>query len=394
MSYFRLVRLFTIAAEVVFVSACGGGGSGGGSATPSPPAIARFSPTASMSIPRSGHTATLLQDGTVLVAGGFDTFSPTAHAVASAEIYDPATDTFKPTGGMASARMYHAAELLQDGRVAVIGGTSSLSVELFDPVTGTFVAGSDGSAQSYFHLAGLQSALLSDGRVVVRGQPSVPICHLGCTYNVWLRLYDPLSGTFTDVTGNTGTDCVGRTMTLLADGRLILAGGLNGDSNHPTYVGSVDLVDPTAATATSTVPMSPRSAHAAIRLDDGRVLLSGGFVVDAKNNQTTTLADVLLFDPAIDRFTRAGRMLMARGAHVMTLLTNGGVLVTAGLDGQGQPINSAELFNPTNHGFESVGTMMVTRSRGYTVTALTDGRALIVGGLSNETPTATAELFE
>src|SRR3954452_8121061 len=115
-----VLRLCLIATAFVQVSACGGGSGGGtAAATPLPPATSRFVPTASMSTARSYHSATRLQNGTVLVSGGIDA---TGQPVTTAEIFDPATDTFKPTGKMVAARAYHAAALLQDGRVAIFGG--------------------------------------------------------------------------------------------------------------------------------------------------------------------------------------------------------------------------------------------------------------------------------
>ncbi|MFP5377720.1 MAG: Kelch repeat-containing protein, partial [Acidimicrobiia bacterium] len=119
----------------------------------------RWSPTGSLAEPRWRHTATVLRDGRVLVAGGFGgPYAPGANAqpvLATAEVYDPATGTWSPTGAMATRRALHAAALLPDGRVMVAGGRTCASpppaacnftfvtptIELFDPATGTWSPG-------------------------------------------------------------------------------------------------------------------------------------------------------------------------------------------------------------------------------------------------------------
>ena len=336
----------------------------------------------------------------------------------TAEIFDPATDTFTPTGNMAAGRAYHAAALLHDGRVAVFGGTDperpSPSYELFDPASGTFTAGPVPmlGIPRGFESRGFQSAVLNDGRVVMRGPAFLGGCQEseGCFFPVFvpLTLFDPLALSYSEVPGNRGTPCQYRTMSLLDDGRLLLAGGLlYGALDSPISVDTADLVDPDGALATRTVNIPARYSHAAVRLDDGRVLVSGG-VLAAPNTQAITLADALLFDPVANVFRPAGSMLTARREHAMTLLASGAVLVTAGLDANNQPLNTAELFNPASRTFESAGSMVVTRTgriyrlptatvvTGYTATALNDGRALIAGGVVvvDGTPTATAELFQ
>jgi hypothetical protein len=145
-----------------------------------------------MTTTRFFHTATLLADGRVLVAGGYDShYAP----LASADLYDPKTGTFSPTGSMAGARGLHTATLLSDGRVLIAGGgpwgsmllTASYlaSAELYDPKTGTFSpTGSLATARAW-HTA----TLLADGRVVIAGGA-------GSAFLASAELYDPKTGTF------------------------------------------------------------------------------------------------------------------------------------------------------------------------------------------------------
>ncbi|HEX8822383.1 MAG TPA: kelch repeat-containing protein [Archangium sp.] len=121
--------------------------------------------------PRMDHTATRLADGRVLVVGGFGAPQPGQpnQTLATAELYDPATGSWRPTGGMALPRRYHSATLLADGRVLVAGGhdgTSALaSAELYDPTTGTWTVTSCASLDRRYHTA----TRLPDGRVLVTG---------------------------------------------------------------------------------------------------------------------------------------------------------------------------------------------------------------------------------
>ena len=132
------------------------------------PATGTFSPTGSLATARDYHTATLLSDGRVLIAGGYDG----SGYPASAELYDPKTGTFSPTGSMATARIIHTAALLSDGRVLIAGGYSGsdgskglASAELYDPKTGTFSPTGPLATARGVHTA----TLLPDGRVLIAG---------------------------------------------------------------------------------------------------------------------------------------------------------------------------------------------------------------------------------
>jgi hypothetical protein len=180
-----------------------------------------FSATGSMIAPRFGHTATLLPGVKVLIAGGYtDTFAPVSfpesgHPIAAtAELYDPDTGTFTATGKMITARAYHTATLLPDGRVLIaagmgsFGNPSSGGAELYDPSTGAFSA--TGTMTAFIGSYNT-ATLLPDGRVLITGLPANA------------ELYDPGTGTFT-VTGNMTVPPQGvATATLLPNGQVLLA---------------------------------------------------------------------------------------------------------------------------------------------------------------------------
>jgi Kelch motif len=171
-----------------------------------------FTATGSMTSARAGHTATLLLNGKVLIAGGDG-------PGASAELYDPSTGTFAPTGNMITARRFHTATLLADGRVLIAGGFAGLSnsptasAELYDPSTGTFTALGDVSlaTSQAVHTA----TLLGNGKVLIAG--------IGAN----AELYDPATGTFT-VTGAYAGSYAGPpvidTATLLPEGKVLITG--------------------------------------------------------------------------------------------------------------------------------------------------------------------------
>ena len=130
-----------------------------------------FNTTGSMSVARSRHTATLLNNGKVLVAGGGGGSS----CFASAELYDPATGTWSTTGSMNVARSGHTATLLNNGKVLVAGGTGGslpfASAELYDPATGTWSTTGSMNVSRGHHTA----TLLNNGKVLVAGGLLIPI---------------------------------------------------------------------------------------------------------------------------------------------------------------------------------------------------------------------------
>jgi LysM domain/Kelch motif len=216
------------------------------------PATDTFATTGSMTTDRVGQTATLLSDGRVLIAGGFDTLDNSLVALASAELYDPKTGTFSPTGPMTTARDGQTATLLADGRVLIAGGTSAANVgtgkeilasaELYDPRTGAFSPTGSMTTARIGHTANL----LSDGRVLIAGGGNnTDITSLSLAS---AELYDPRTGTFSPA-GSMTTARFSQTATLLSDGRVLIAGGRDSSFNP---LSSTELFDPSAPTPTAT----------------------------------------------------------------------------------------------------------------------------------------------
>jgi hypothetical protein len=266
------------------------------------PTTGKFSPTGSMAQARSGQTATLLSDGRVLIAGGFrgHTELPTPglgfeipETLLSAELFDPTTGTFHSTGSMTVARGGHTATLLPDGRVLIAGGSVAsaalgdntyASAELYNPVTGRF-SPTGSMAQ---HRSGQTATLLSDGRVLIAGGWGANLSWKGFPL-ASAELYDPRTGTFSQV-GSMTTARNGQTATLLADGRVLVTGGANG-----SYLDTAELYDPNNGTFAAIGPMTaPRFGHAVAILADGRVLITGGNSPQSPNPAVTSAE---LFEP-------------------------------------------------------------------------------------------------
>jgi hypothetical protein len=366
-----------------------------------------------MATARYGHAATLLNDGKVLVTGGQGTNGPTSP---NAELFDPASGTFTPTGSMAVARVSHTATLLNDGKVLVMGGGNT-SAELFDPVTGMFSP--TGSLETT--RSGHAATLLSDGRVLVTGgDPTLPLPGENKSPQATAEIFDPATGNFT-LTGEMETQRFGHTATLLKDGKVLVVGGsapflvLIG-TNISIYTESIqtaELFDPSIGSFTSTGSMQTRrTAHAATLLNDGTVLVSGGADINFQNgvSSDTALSMSERFDPAQGAFVPSGSMATPRTGHSATLRNDGTVLVAGGSSVVGrvprggvlvQSLGTAELFDPKSSTFTQTGGMKTPRS-GHTATLLQDDRVLVIGGADftaqsgkqSSTVLSAAELYQ
>jgi hypothetical protein len=352
------------------------------------PYVGTFRVTGDMTALRSFHTATLLAGGRVLIAGGFVPGSRSG-AIASVELYDPVIGTFRVTGDMTVPRMDHTATLLADGRVLITGGTRAADVgligvasaELYDPASGTFAATGDMTVPRVFHAA----TLLADGRVLITGGTRSADVGLGSVASA--ELYDPASGTFT-ATGDLTVPRLGHTATLLPDGRVLIAGGI--ETRDASLFASAELYDPATGSFTRTGNMtSARALQTATLLADGRVLLAAG--TDSAV-ESRALASAELYDTSNGTFTRTKDLTVPRLAETATLLWDGRVLIAGGTN-SGSSLASAELYDPASASFTSTG-FMTTAHASHTATLLANGQVLIAGGPGNDRAPVSAELFE
>jgi hypothetical protein len=322
-----------------------------------------------MSTGRASHTATLLLDGRVLVAGGYS-----SRAMSTAELYDPLNGTWTSTEDMSVARAYHTATLQPDGTVLVAGGTDdSTLAEIYDPTSGTWSVTAAMASPRIRHAA----VLLSDGRVLVAGGDNNNEGDLSSA-----EVYDPTTGVWTP----TGGMSQGRTFfaaVQLCDGRVLAAGGVGGEIAGHLSKSSTEIYDPGLAGGSWSAARRMtigRDRHTATLLNDCRVLVVGGpFPPQAQTAE--------LFDPVVGSWGKAGTFTCCRFDHTATLLDNGRVLVAGGTS------NLSALFDPTRRSWSDSGTMIAVRTS-HTATLLNDGRVLVVGGYVGGTPSSSAEIFE
>jgi WD40 repeat protein len=273
-----------------------------------------------MNVPRAGHSATLLTNGQVLIAGGCIVRGCENQLTPTAELYDPKQHTFTLTGNLAVARVGHRAILLDSGEVLILGGW----------------AGDAATATAEFY----------DGE--------------SDTFNYAGEMLEPRDGF---------------TATLLHDGQILITGGYNGAMKR---LSSAELFDPATGTSVSIAPMSePRMAHSASLLPDGRVLLVGG-----NSGRGKVLSSTEIFDPTTRRFTNVGNLSTARHKHGAVTLDNGDVLIIGG-SGAGdfdQQYNTTESFDADTQSFYKTATMQGKRFKISDAITVLDYHSVLIAG--------------
>lgn len=350
--------------------------------------FAAWTPTGSLHTARASHTAALLPNGLVLVAGGV---GDTNAALASSELYNPASGTWIPTGNLHVARVSARSVLLANGMVLTMGGcisndclsSTTKSAEIYNPVSGTWtVTGSMRTARAEFI-----AVLLPSKKVLVAG---------GCTsYNVngcvavttAAELYNPATGAWTS-TGAMRAARMAMTGTVLPTGKALIAGGQTAANDA---LGSSELYNPATGTFTLTGRfITPRSGHTATLLTSGFVLMAGG-----ENVNGVSISKAELYNPTTGTYAATGNMPSNRQEHVAVLLPSGSVLVVGGNNVNSTTttvLASCATYNPRTGSWAAASTMKNARVD-HTATLLNNGHVLAAGGDNASGELSSAELF-
>jgi hypothetical protein len=340
--------------------------SDGGRATPT--VSGTWLPAGRMIDARHAHAAIVLPDGKVLVAGGFR-----QKRLASAELFDPATRTWRATRPMNEDRAGALAVALSNGAVAIIGGNAwnddrSLTTEIYDVSSETWRIRSGPRL-----LAGYAMAAIASGRVVITGfsEPLTPV--------TWL--FDPATDNWTQMPADPATRYGGQSLVSLLDGRVLVSGGFTDyiDSLSPVS----QVFDPaTGAWSTTGSQALPREAETRTLLRDGSVLVAGGWVSVPQGGGSVE-ADTRhaeIYDAAGGAWRNVGALEEARNTHVAARLADGSVLIVGGVAYPAYP-RLAERYDPFTGTFTAVANFLTAYNdlSNATATLLRDGSVLVVG---------------
>jgi N-acetylneuraminic acid mutarotase len=347
--------------------------------TPIPPNIGGVgvSQGVDLGLPRMMHTATRLDDGRILLAGGSNGMD---EHYALVEIFDPVSGLFTQAAPLHTARHEHSATLLWDNRVLVVGGYNAQqqwleNAEVYDPSTDTWTVMPPIYSHGVMHTA----TLLPDGRVLVVGGC---IGSGVCTNRA--EIFDPQTNSWTEATPLAAVRA-GHAAVLLDDGRVLVAGGAPDDSDALLY-------DPLANTWTATGPMVWRRTQiqGGVKLLDGRVLVAGGLDL---SDTPEPMANTEIYDPATNTWTAATSLAQPRYAHSLDLLPDGQVLIVGGAHEYDYPsgypnqnpwsttsfVQEIESYDPQTDRWNNVGWLPQPVTYAAAV-FLPDGRLWVTGG--------------
>ena len=332
---------------------------------------------------RALATTTLLQDGRVLVVGGE---GDDYEMMASVELYDPATETTVAVAPLPEPRSHHTATLLANGQVLVAGGGrgSEISIPngegvlgsavLYDPAANTWRP----TGAMIGRRAGHQAVALADGRVLVAGggdrvgYPCAAI-HENCNVAESIgtaEIYDPATGTFSK-TGDLARPRIAFSLNVLPSGKVVAAGG--GAKNQGLT--SVEIFDPRAGTWAKGPDLDgQRLFHASASVGTS-LLVVGGKIANVK-----PISNADLLDDGASSWRRGASVDVPRTGAKLVPLASGRVLLVAGFNQlENTPLGDAQLYDPTTDAWTAIGGLAVERST-HTALLMGDGSVLVVGG--------------
>jgi len=340
---------------------------------------------------RTQQTATLLSNGQVLVAGGLNP-TPTNIFIAAAELYNPTGTWWSPAGQLAMPRDGHTATLLANGQVLVAGGVNLTGFvttsELYNPATNAWSAAPSLATQRTGHTA----SLLPNGNVLVVGGISS-----GGTLLASAELYNPVSNTWSTA-ANLATARALHSATVLSNGDVLVVGGQ--DADGITFFASAELYDPVANTWSPAGTLATaRDGHTATLLPNGFVLVAGGIYNCSTCGESSYLASAELYNPATNSWSTVATMTTAREGHTATLLSGGTVLVTGGTtqnvtsQSVGSPVTATtEIYDPVANTWTLAATMSTPRVN-HSANLLSSGAVLVEGGETDTAALASAEYY-
>ena len=360
-----------------------------------PPGIGRWISTAPMSIPRHYQPLTLLHSGKVLTTGTNTEPAPISRK--SCELFDESvgTGTWTPTGDMADFHDGAAVVRLPSGKVLAAAGYNLLSegandatlvatatAELFDESDGNGGRWTTTGSMSEPRSGGTPAALPSGQVLVVGGSGSSPnLLSMSSA-----ELYDPSSGTFR----RTASMSVARNLhsaTLLRTGKVLVVGGCVDNFWSCARTGSAELYDPASESWTSAGDITPLFLHVAVLLADGRVLVAGGCIGGNAHSTCVPWSGVFLYDPRTNTWSTAASMHFPRSGLVATLLPSGRVLVAGGREDK-----TTEVYNPSSDKWSDGPPTIFEHGYGPQASPLASGGWLVAGGYSFQM-SESAEIF-
>ncbi|MCB0422685.1 MAG: hypothetical protein KDD61_16915 [Bdellovibrionales bacterium] len=336
---------------------------------------ASFSPLATRtSAPLFMPSVVKMKDGNIFIVGN----------TKQGQVFNASENTFKLTHKMSQSSYAREATALNDGRVLLSGGWSSQKqLTLFDPRNNSM-----SSARGFMETsrAGHTATLLQDGRVLITGGWEGGGYWTGSNPTHTAEVFDPRLGVSVMV-GNMHAPRAWHTATLLKTGKVLIAGGFTFSGGLAT----AELYDPeTNSFKQLTQSMSERrGAHTATYLPSGNVLIVGGFGLDEK-----AVAKAEIFHPDTNKFEVIDEPLnRARAMHAALLLANGKVLISGGTtvaytpdhplsDSPEEFLDRAELFDPVENSFIEVPSKMFLKRARHKMIEVNDGTVLVLGGLS------------